>query len=123
MQILAKKIVMLCRLASEQLTKHCHYDWGLRSLRSVLNVASQMRQQQPGLPEAVILIRSLHDVNLSKLVFEDVPLFLGIIKVSRIWHFSVHTLSLTAFTFVRFGGSFSRHRLSPGNTSDSLRSH
>lgn len=81
-QTLAKKVVTLFRLAGEQLTKHCHYDWSLRSLRSVLSLASQMRQQQPDLPEAVILIRSLHEINLSKLVFEDVPLFLGIIKVS-----------------------------------------
>lgn len=75
-------MVALFRLASEQLTKHFHYDWGLRSLRSVLKLASQMRQMQPELSEAVILIRSLHEINLSKLVFEDVPLFLGIIKVS-----------------------------------------
>lgn len=81
-QTLAKKVVTLFHLAGEQLTKHCHYDWGLRLLRSVLHLASQMRQRQPELPEAVILIRSLHEINLSKLVFEDVPLFLGIIKVS-----------------------------------------
>ena len=33
----------------------------------------------PDLPEDVVLMRALRDMNLPKFVFEDVPLFLGLI--------------------------------------------
>ena len=34
----------------------------------------------PDLPEDVVLMRALRDMNLPKFVFEDVPLFLGLIQ-------------------------------------------
>lgn len=34
----------------------------------------------PDAPEAVVLMRVLRDMNFPKFVFEDVPLFLGLIK-------------------------------------------
>lgn len=80
-QAMAKKIVALYQLANEQLSKQQHYDWGLRSLKAVINLAAQMRIHQLDACESVILIQALHQINLSKLVFEDIPLFLGLIKV------------------------------------------
>lgn len=80
-QAMAKKIVALYQLASEQLSKQHHYEWGLRSLKTVIKLAAMMRNHQPDSCESVILIQALHQINLSKLVFEDIPLFLGLIKV------------------------------------------
>lgn len=73
---------MLYQLAGEQLSKQNHYDWGLRSLKATIKLAGNMRRNQLKLTEAVILIQTLREINLSKLVFEDIPLFLGLIKVN-----------------------------------------
>lgn len=81
-KVLAKKMTVLYALAQEQLSKQCHYDWGLRSLNSVLRMAGVMKRQSDDLPEAVVLMRVLRDMNFPKFIFEDVPLFLGLIKVS-----------------------------------------
>ena len=80
-QAMAKKIVALYQLANEQLSKQYHYDWGLRSLKAVIKLAAKMRYHQTEACESVILIQALHQINLSKLAFEDIPLFLGLIKV------------------------------------------
>ncbi|SPP80284.1 dynein heavy chain 10, axonemal [Drosophila guanche] len=79
-KVLAKKMTVLYALAQEQLSKQCHYDWGLRSLNSVLRMAGVMKRQSEDLPEAVVLMRVLRDMNYPKFIFEDVPLFLGLIK-------------------------------------------
>ncbi|EDV92648.1 GH18884 [Drosophila grimshawi] len=79
-KVLAKKMTVLYSLAQEQLSKQCHYDWGLRSLNSVLRMAGVMKRQSEDLPEAVVLMRVLRDMNFPKFIFEDVPLFLGLIK-------------------------------------------
>lgn len=68
-------------MANELLSKQKHYDWGLRSLKTVLNMASRIREEHLNRSEAVILIQILRDVNVTKLNFEDVPQFLGFIKV------------------------------------------
>ena len=78
---MAKKIVILYQLANEQLSKQNHYSWGLRSLKIVVELAAQIRRNQLNSNEMVILIQALHQINLSKLIFEEVPLFLGLIKV------------------------------------------
>ncbi|XP_030371764.1 dynein heavy chain 10, axonemal [Scaptodrosophila lebanonensis] len=79
-KVLAKKMTVLYSLAQAQLSKQCHYDWGLRSLNSVLRMAGVMKRQSEDLPEAVVLMRVLRDMNFPKFIFEDVPLFLGLIK-------------------------------------------
>ncbi|CAL1680177.1 unnamed protein product [Lasius platythorax] len=76
---LAKKMTVLYKLASEQLSKQTHYDFGLRALKSVLNMAGQLKRTSD-LPENVVLMRALRDMNLPKFVYDDVPLFLGLIK-------------------------------------------
>lgn len=77
---LAKKMTVLYKLASEQLSKQTHYDFGLRALKSVLNMAGQLKRTFSDLPENIVLMRALRDMNLPKFVYEDVPLFLGLIK-------------------------------------------
>ncbi|XP_066466098.1 dynein axonemal heavy chain 10 [Tiliqua scincoides] len=77
---LAKKMTVLYKLAREQLSKQHHYDFGLRALKSVLVMAGELKRGSPDLYEDVVLMRALRDMNLPKFVFEDVPLFLGLIS-------------------------------------------
>ena len=76
---LAKKMTVLYKLAKEQLSKQYHYDFGLRALKSVLVMAGSLKRSSPDLAEETVLMRALRDMNLPKFVFEDVPLFLGLI--------------------------------------------
>ncbi|XP_006865538.1 PREDICTED: dynein heavy chain 10, axonemal [Chrysochloris asiatica] len=77
---LAKKMTVLYKLAREQLSKQHHYDFGLRALKSVLVMAGELKRGSSELQEDVVLMRALRDMNLPKFVFEDVPLFLGLIS-------------------------------------------
>ncbi|KAG5844641.1 hypothetical protein ANANG_G00164650 [Anguilla anguilla] len=79
-KILAKKMTVLYKLAREQLSKQSHYDFGLRALKSVLVMAGELKRGSPDLNEDMVLMRALRDMNLPKFVFEDVPLFLGLIS-------------------------------------------
>ncbi|XP_078277210.1 LOW QUALITY PROTEIN: dynein axonemal heavy chain 10 [Rhinoraja longicauda] len=78
-KILAKKMTVLYKLGKEQLSKQHHYDFGLRALKSVLVMAGELKRGSPEISEDVVLMRALRDMNLPKFVFEDVPLFLGLI--------------------------------------------
>lgn len=79
-KVLAKKMTVLYKLAREQLSKQSHYDWGLRSLNAVLRMAGAAKRQTPDAAENVVLMRVLRDMNFPKFVFDDVPLFLGLLK-------------------------------------------
>jgi dynein heavy chain len=77
---LARKMVQLYKLASEQLSKQDHYDFGMRAVKSVLVMAGQLRRRDPDLDEDVVLIRAMRDSNVPKFLEQDLPLFRGIIK-------------------------------------------
>ncbi|XP_011639724.2 dynein heavy chain 10, axonemal [Pogonomyrmex barbatus] len=79
-KLLAKKMTVLYKMANEQLSKQMHYDFGLRALKSVLNMAGHLKRTSDDLPENVVLMRALRDMNLSKFISDDVPLFLGLIR-------------------------------------------
>jgi dynein heavy chain len=79
-KILAKKMTVLYKLAREQLSKQYHYDFGLRALKSVLVMAGQLKRSYAEMPEDVVLMRALRDMNMPKFVFDDVPLFHGLIN-------------------------------------------
>jgi dynein heavy chain len=79
-KVLAKKMTVLYKLAKEQLSKQYHYDFGLRALKSVLVMAGQLKRQYSDLREDIVLMRALRDMNMPKFVFEDVPLFYGLIQ-------------------------------------------
>lgn len=78
-KVLAKKMTVLYKLAREQLSKQNHYDFGLRALKSVLNMAGHLKRTSGDLSENLVLMRALRDMNLPKFIFDDVPLFLGLI--------------------------------------------
>lgn len=79
-QALAKKMTVLYKLSKEQLSKQYHYDFGLRALKSVLVLAGGLKRQYADMPEDLVLMRALRDSNMPKFVFEDVPLFKGLIN-------------------------------------------
>eukprot|EP00955_Chlamydomonas_euryale_P094431 364857-Chlamydomonas_euryale.AAC.16 len=73
-------MTVLYKLSKEQLSKQHHYDFGLRALKSVLVMAGSLKRGSPDMPEQLVLMRALRDMNLPKFVFDDVPLFLGLIN-------------------------------------------
>lgn len=50
-KVLAKKMTVLYKLASGQLSKQSHYDFGLRALKAVLVMAGELKRGSPDLSE------------------------------------------------------------------------
>jgi dynein heavy chain 1 len=86
---LSSKMVSLFELCSSQLSSQSHYDFGLRALKSVLVNAGNLKRKEDkerettkkdsGLPieqlEQNILLRSVCNTLIPKLVSEDITLF------------------------------------------------
>lgn len=100
-EALAGKVVLLFTLCAEQLSPQSHYDFGLRALKSVLVGAGALKRAadaptQPTQPtpptddaqdaqdtqtrECGVLIKSMCDSLLPKLVAEDIPLFTALLR-------------------------------------------
>lgn len=102
-EILASKIVPFFNLCSEQLSPQPHYDFGLRALKAVLASAGILKRERlqslrtstidsdlptEGLSDAaseqVILIQSVTETIVPKLVADDVPLLTRSVFEDRI---------------------------------------
>uniref|UniRef100_A0A8C7FDQ8 Cytoplasmic dynein 1 heavy chain 1 n=1 Tax=Oncorhynchus kisutch TaxID=8019 RepID=A0A8C7FDQ8_ONCKI len=100
-EILAKKIVPFFKLCDEQLSSQSHYDFGLRALKSVLVSAGNVKRERiqrikkdkrergenvdeneiaENLPEQEILIQSVCETMVPKLVAEDIPLLFSLLS-------------------------------------------
>ena len=73
---LASKMVHLFDLFKEQLSKQAHYDFGLRSLKSVLICAGVLKRNlSDSLSEPEMVFQAVKDSIRPKLVTEDIVLF------------------------------------------------
>ncbi|GAB0093009.1 Dynein heavy chain [Sergentomyia squamirostris] len=77
---LAYKIVQVYKLCSEQMSTQCHYDYGMRGIKSVLQTARTLKKFHAEYSEQQVVLRALIDVNLPKFLPEDISLFENIYK-------------------------------------------
>ncbi|KEG09899.1 dynein heavy chain [Trypanosoma grayi] len=77
---LARKMVQLYKLSSEQLSKQDHYDFGMRAVKSILVLAGGLKRQNPNEDEDMLLIRAMRDANVPKFLRDDTVLFMALIK-------------------------------------------
>lgn len=74
-QQLSRTISIFHRICSEQLSYQHHYEFGIRSLKNALSIAASLRRNNSQLTEQQILLKSLLDLHVSKLVENDIPHF------------------------------------------------
>ena len=77
---LAIKMARLYKLSSEQLSQQKHYDFGMRAVKSVLEMAGRLKRLEPDEKEDTLLIRAMKDANVPKYLRDDLPLFNAIIQ-------------------------------------------
>jgi dynein heavy chain 1, cytosolic len=98
---LASKIVPFFNLCDEQLSPQPHYDFGLRALKAVLSSAGILKRERllktratedgdealglsDNISEQIIVIQSVTETIVPKLVADDVPLLTRCVELSTL---------------------------------------
>ena len=68
---MAKKVVYTFKVASQQLSRQDHYDFGMRAIKSTTRILANLREEEPDLDDDSLLLRSLRDVLGPKMVKND----------------------------------------------------
>ncbi|KAF9140779.1 hypothetical protein BGX30_005985 [Mortierella sp. GBA39] len=99
-ETLASKVIPLFNLCDEKLSPQSHYDFGLRALKSVLvsagnmkrdrlqelrtnnpeNIMAEFERISESVPEQEILIQSIRETVVPKLVADDISILMGLLK-------------------------------------------
>lgn len=77
---LAKKMIRLYSLASQQLSKQDHYDFGMRAVKSILVLAGRLKRLEPDTDEELLLVKAIRGANLPKFLTDDTHLFLALVQ-------------------------------------------
>ncbi|OHT17559.1 Dynein heavy chain family protein [Tritrichomonas foetus] len=78
--VLSIKLVALFDLCRKQLSSTHHYDWGLRAMKAILSTAGKAKRNDLEADEALLLVQTIRDCTVPKLISADLPLFANIIK-------------------------------------------
>ena len=62
------------------MSRQDHYDFGMRAIKSVVSTISKLKESQPETEDEQLLLQSLTDAVLPKVVNKDLPIFNSIIK-------------------------------------------
>lgn len=79
-QMLANKMIRLYSLASQQLSKQDHYDFGMRAVKAILVLAGRLKRADPQAEEELLLVRAIQEANLPKFLADDCHLFLALVQ-------------------------------------------
>lgn len=77
---LAAKVTKLHRLCAEQLPQVEHYDFGMRAIKSVIQMAGNYLRQDPAGDEGDIIQKAVWNTNIPRLVEQDQPMFKALLQ-------------------------------------------
>jgi dynein heavy chain len=77
-RVLAVKLINSLRLASEQLSTQKHYDYGMRTVTTIVKAAGQLKRLSLEADETGLVLRAINDCNIPKFLAADIELFQGI---------------------------------------------
>lgn len=72
---LARKLIQLHTLCSDQLTVVEHYDFNIRTMKTIVRLAKMLKRNNTNMSENGILLKSILNVNRPKLIIDDLTLF------------------------------------------------
>ena len=72
---LSKKICTVYDLMQRQLSRQEFYDFSTRAVKSCVIACGNIKRKEPNQDEVKIVLKAIRDMNLPKLVYEDVSLF------------------------------------------------
>lgn len=70
-KLLARKLVQLHELCAQQLSHADHYDFGVRTTKSIVRLAKSLKRECDTLSEVEVILKAIFEVNLPKLIPDD----------------------------------------------------